>query len=76
MTKRMNEAQEARTKPRPPGGADHGGGEGALRTYVLDVVEAEWGPPPRVLQGLRREGLVMAMDEAVNREEMFGGCGA
>lgn len=52
------------------------GEKGALGTYVLDVVEAERGPPPRVLQGLRREGLVMAMDEAVNGEETFGRCGA
>lgn len=45
---------------------------GALRTYVLDVVEAERGAPPRVLQGLRGEGLVVAMDEAAEWEETAG----
>lgn len=44
---------------------------GVLRTYVLDVVEAEWGAPSCVLQGLRREGLVMAMDEAEKQEEIL-----
>lgn len=49
------------------------GGGRALRTYVLDMVEAEWGAPPRVLEGFRGEGLVMAMDEAVKGEEMLAG---
>lgn len=47
--------------------------EGTLGTYVLDMVEAEWGAPPRVLEGLRGEGLVVAMDEAIKREEMLIG---
>lgn len=65
-------------RPAEPGPREGGSrrGQGALRTYVLDMVEAERGSPPRVLQGLRREGLVMAMDEAANQEEMLGGCGA
>ena len=48
------------------------GGRRALRTYILDVVEAEWGAPPRVLQGLRGEGLVVAMDEAAKWEDVLG----
>lgn len=47
-------------------------GRRALRTYILDVVEAKWGAPPRVLQGLRGEGLIMAMDEAAKQEETLG----
>lgn len=47
-------------------------GKRALGTYILDVVEAKWGAPPRVLQGLRGEGLIMAMDEAAKREETLG----
>lgn len=45
---------------------------GALRTYILDVVEAERGAPPRVLEGLRGEGLVVAMDETAKEEETLG----
>lgn len=37
---------------------------GAPRTYVLHVVEAQRGAAPRVLQGLRGEGLVVPVDEA------------
>lgn len=44
----------------------------ALRTYVLDVVEAKWGAPPCVLQGFRGEGLIVAMDEAAKWEETLG----
>ena len=33
-------------------------------TYVLDVVEVEWRALAGVLDRLRREGLVFAIDEA------------
>lgn len=64
-------------RPAEPGPREGGSrqGSGALMMYVLDVVEAERGSPPRVLQGLRREGLVMAMDEAVNRKRCTVGAG-
>lgn len=48
------------------------GGGPALRTYILDVVEAERGAPPRVLQGLRGEGFVVAMDEAAKQKDELG----
>jgi len=33
-------------------------------THILDVIEAQWWTPSRVLQGLCRKGLIVAMDEA------------
>lgn len=37
------------------------------------MVEAEWGASPCVLEGLRGEGLIVAMDEAVKGEEALAG---
>ena len=69
MTTARLSSGEAPQSQRPGRGAE----AGALRTYVLDVVEAQRGAPPRVLEGLRGEGLVVAMDEAAELEEMLGG---
>lgn len=47
-------------------------GEKHPGTYVLDMVEAEWGASACVLQGLCGEGLIVAVDEAAKQKRCFG----
>lgn len=49
-------------------------GVGGIRTsiYILNMVEAKRGSPASVLQGFSREGLIVAVDKAEEKEEKVG----